>query len=312
MKKRGLLILTVLALLLGMAACGGAGGDASSAESSAASSAEAPAAGQSSADYDNGWAEDDMAAADAAEAGGADFSAVRANAKLILSADLSLETQEFDRTCAELERMTAEAGGYIESNGTSGEAGGRYANYTLRVPQAKFEDCFAKIGETCHVVSSNRWSEDVTEQYTDIEIHLATLETKHERLLALLDKASQMEDIIALENALADCEYQIDSLSGEKRRYDSLVDFSTISVSVRETQSLTAVSAGSGFGAQLTKAAKSGFGGLTGAVRGLVLLVVTLWPLVLILCAAGFFTLRALRRRKARKKETPPAERAEE
>ena len=91
----------------------------------------------------------------------ADFSAVRENAKLILSADLTLETQDYDATCASLEQMTAEAGGYIQSSGNSGETGSRMANYTLRVPQEQFEKFFAQIGETCHVVSANRWSEEV-------------------------------------------------------------------------------------------------------------------------------------------------------
>lgn len=295
MKKRWFAVILALALLLGMAACGGsaAGNTAASSAADTASTSDMPA----EMNEDAGWAETDPAS------GGADFSAVRSNAKLILSADLSLETQDFEKTCADLESMTAAAGGYIESNGTSGAVGERWANYTLRVPQEQFEACFAKIGETCHVVSSNRWSEDVTEQYTDIEIRLQTLTTKHERLLSLLDKASAMEDIISLENALADCEYEIDSLSGQKRHYDSLVDFSILSVSVRETQSLTAVSEGSGFGAQLAKAAKNGLGGLTSAVRGLLLLVVTLWPLVIAAAVLVWVSSRVYRRKKRKQAE---------
>ena len=49
-----------------------------------------------------------------------------------------------------------------------------------------------------------------------------------------------MEDIISLENALADCEYEIDSLTGSKRHYDDLVGFSTFSVTLDEVQTLTA------------------------------------------------------------------------
>ncbi|MGI6180991.1 MAG: DUF4349 domain-containing protein [Agathobaculum sp.] len=297
MKKRYVSLLLVFALLLGLAACGGAAGGAES--SSAASGADTAAPKE---DPSAGWTGD--APADA------DFSAVRANAKLILRADIALETQDFAQTCAALEQMTAAAGGYIESSGSEGQTGERRAAYTLRVPQEQFEACYAAIGETCHVVSANRWSEDVTEQYTDIEIRLQTLQTKHARLLALLDKAGAMEDVIALENALADCEYEIDSLSGEKRRYDSLVGFSTLSVSVRETQALTAVSAGSGFGAQLVRAAQTGLGGLGSAVRGLILLLVTLWPAVLAAAAAALLGCRIYRRKKqkqaGRKDETDP------
>ena len=293
MKRRGICLLLVLLLLAGLAACGGGG------ETAAASDSAASSAGQEA-----GWAE---GSAEAAEQPAADFSAVRQNAKLILSADLALETRDYDKAVADIEQMTAAAGGYIQSSGTSGEPGSRFASYTLRVPQEKFESFFSQLGETCHVVSSNRWSEDVTDQYTDIETRLATLRTKHERLLSLLDQASKMEDIISLENALADCEYEIDSLTGEKRQYDDLVSFATITVSLSEVQTLTAVADGAGFGAQLAQAARSGLGGLTAAVRGGILLLVTIWPVLLLLGAGGGVFLHIRRRRAKAEAEAEAA-----
>ena len=303
MKKR--LLPLFLALLLSLSACGSSsGGTASSA-----------AAGDASAD--NGWAEAAMDAADTA--GGADFSAVRRNAKLILNADLSLETQDFEKSAADIEKMTAEAGGYIESSGTYGDTGSRSANYTLRVPQEKFEQFYAQLGENMHVVSRSRSSEDVTEQYTDIETRLATLQTKHERLLSLLEKADKMEEIIALENALADCEYEIDSLTGSKRHYDDLVGFSTFYINLREVQTLTATADGTGFGAQLTQAAKTGARGLADVVRGTILGVVMFWPAVILLIAGTAAGVILHRRRKAKRlaawnaqmQQTPPAPPAE-
>ena len=303
MKKR--LLPLFLALLLSLSACG----------SSSDGTANSAAAGDASAD--NGWAEAAMDAADTA--GGADFSAVRRNAKLILNADLSLETQDFEKSAADIEKMTAEAGGYIESSGTYGDTGSRSANYTLRVPQEKFEQFYAQLGENMHVVSRSRSSEDVTEQYTDIETRLATLQTKHERLLSLLEKADKMEDIIALENALADCEYEIDSLTGSKRRYDDLVGFSTFYINLREVQTLTATADGTGFGAQLTQAAKTGARGLADVVRGTILGVVMFWPAVILVIAGTAAGVILHRRRKAKRlaawnaqmQQTPPAPPAE-
>lgn len=303
MKKR--LLPLFLALLLSLSACGSSSGGTDSSAS----------AGNASAD--NGWAEAAMDAADTA--GGADFSAVRRNAKLILNADLSLETQDFEKSAADIEKMTAEAGGYIESSGTYGDTGSRSANYTLRVPQEKFEQFYAQLGENMHVVSRSRSSEDVTEQYTDIETRLATLQTKHERLLSLLEKADKMEDIIALENALADCEYEIDSLTGSKRRYDDLVGFSTFYINLREVQTLTATADGTGFGAQLTQAAKTGARGLADVVRGTILGVVMFWPAVILVIAGTAAGVILHRRRKAKRlaawnaqiQQTPPAPPAE-
>lgn len=252
----------------------------------------------------NGWTEE--TSADTAESG-ADFSAVRKNAKLILNANLTLETQDFDKASADIEKMAADAGGYLESSSLSGDAGSRHASYVLRIPQEKFESFYEQLGSSVHVVYSSRSSEDVTEQYTDIETRLATLTTKHERLLALLNQADKMEDIISLENALADCEYEIDSLTGSKRHYDDLVGFSTFYVDLKEVQTLTATPEGSGFGAQLAQAAKTGTRGLVDAVRALIVGAVMFWP-VLLLAAAGGGAVAVLRRRRRKAREAGQTE----
>lgn len=305
MKKR--LLPLFLALLLSLSACGASSGRAASSASG----------GDASADMfdEGGWNESvSDAAADTAN-GAADFSAVRQNAKLILNADLSLETQTFEQSAADIEKMTAEAGGYIESSSFYGSTGDRTANYTLRVPQEKYEQFFAQFGEKMHVVSSTRSSEDITEQYTDIETRLATLQTKHERLLALLEQATKMEDIVSLENALSDCEYEIDSLTGSKRHYDDLVGFSTFYVYLREVQTLTATAEGTGFGAELTQAAKTGTHGLIDAVRSLIIGIVMFWPAVVLLAAGIAFGVIFHRRRRAKQlaawnaqtQQTPPS-----
>lgn len=293
MKKR--LFPLFLALLLLLSACGAGVGNSASA--AAGDSGSMP-------DAANGWTED--ASADTAESG-ADFSAVRKNAKLILNANLTLETQDFDKASADIEKMAADAGGYLESSSLSGDAGSQHASYVLRIPQEKFEAFYEQLGSSVHVVYSSRSSEDVTEQYTDIETRLATLTTKHERLLALLDQADKMEDIISLENALADCEYEIDSLTGSKRHYDDLVGFSTFYVDLEEVQTLTATPEGSGFGAQLAQAAKTGTRGLVDAVRALIVGVVMFWPVIL-LAAAGGSAIAVLRRRRRKVREAEQTE----
>ena len=120
-------------LLLLLAACGGAAsGDAASAANGAG---DMPT--------------EDAVATDAAAAGeSADFSAVRENAKLILNADLTLETQAYDASCTAIERMTAEAGGSIQSNGSNGDTGDSKAITHLGLLQEKCESLFHQLGDT--------------------------------------------------------------------------------------------------------------------------------------------------------------------
>lgn len=161
------------------------------------------------------------------------------NAKLIREANLRIQTTKFDEAVEQLESYVLEKGGYFEN--ASLRAGGyrnananRYGEYTIRIPIEQYESFMHQTGEIGYVTYRNERSEDIGEQYYDTETRLKTQKIKQERLLSLLTKASTMEDIIALEKALGDVEYEIERLSSTLNRYDSLVGFSTIYLTLEE------------------------------------------------------------------------------
>lgn len=166
------------------------------------------------------------------------------NSKLILRASLAVESTEFDKAVTALDQLVAGQGGYYESNEIQQGAFydtrvARYGSFIIRVPQEHFDAFLNAAGTIGHVVSSSKSSEDIGEAYYDTEARLKTQQTKHERLLALLEKADSMENIIALETALSDVEYQIEQLTGTLRKYDSLVGYSTITVRLDEVLKIT-------------------------------------------------------------------------
>jgi hypothetical protein len=125
---------------------------------------------------------------------------------------------------------------------SSGYIHDQYANrsayYVVRIPREHFTAFRDSTGTIGHVSSLNENNQDVGEIYYDTEARLATLTTKRDRLLALLEKAEIMEDIIALESALADVQYQIDNHTGSLRKYDSLINYSTFTVNIQEVEEI--------------------------------------------------------------------------
>ena len=173
------------------------------------------------------------AAGDAA----ADISASRENgAKLIYTADLDMETLDFDAAVAALTKLTAAVGGYFEASSVSDQGAWRWASYTVRVPSANYRAFLDQAGDGCHVLSQQEYTEDVSEYYYDTAGRLETQKTKLARLQQLLLQAEDMEDIITIEDAISETEEQIDRLSGTLRRYDALVDYSTVTVYLEEVK----------------------------------------------------------------------------
>lgn len=54
--------------------------------------------------------------------------------------------------------------------------------------------------------------------------------------MELLQKSGTLEEIFAIEKEYANVTYEIESLQGTLNKYDSLIDYSTINISVREVQ----------------------------------------------------------------------------
>lgn len=181
------------------------------------------------------------------------------NVKLIYRANIELESTEFDNALAGLNELVTKLGGYFESSRLDNYSSYRYGNYTVRVPAKNFETFCTSVGELCQVNSISRSAEDVSEHYYDTESRLTTQKTKLARLQELLKQAEDMEDIITLESAISDTELTIEHLTGTLRKYDSLVGYSTVNISLNEVYKLTEVEQPViGFGAKLAAAFKTG------------------------------------------------------
>ncbi len=239
--------------------------DASAAAEAPAADMEAAAAGGEylyDAGYvenENGYAQDAMpeeeiAEEDAAyEEGGAEAKAEeaaenpQAGRKLITTMTLSAETEYFDDLMGNLERQVAELGGYIENsnqwNGSVDYYGNRKSNrsasLTIRIPAEKLDGFVALMEENSNITNKSREVEDVTLAYVDLESHKKALLTEEERLLELLEMAETVEDLISIEDKLANVRYQLESMESQLRTYDNKINYSTVYLDIQEVERLT-------------------------------------------------------------------------
>ncbi len=167
--------------------------------------------------------------------------------KLIKTANLSVETKEFESLMSALEKRVQELGGYIESseiyNGStySGYRSSRDASLTVRIPQVHLEEFLTDVSNLSNVTHRSESVEDVTLSYVDLESHKKALLTEQDRLLELLEKAESMEDILTIEERLTSIRYQLQSMESQLRTMDNQVDYSTVYLNINEVQELTPV-----------------------------------------------------------------------
>lgn len=302
--KQFLPLLTALVLAFSLSACGGSSPAKSSQASGSmyamdsAATAEAPEAPTEA--Y---WAENGASASGGTEE--ARESTLPEGVKMIYRADLELETTEFEKAASDIRTLTAEMGGYVEEQSVHNySAGYRSASYTVRVPAARFEDFLERAGELCHVRMQSQSAEDVSEYYYDMESRLETARIKLDRLQELLSHAEEMEDIITLEDAISQTEYQIESLSGELRHYDALIDYSTINVGLSEVYRVTeAENAPLTFGERMSTAFRDGLRDFTDGAENFAEWLAYSWLKLLVFALVIFAAVKLIWR--IRTKRTP-------
>ena len=85
-----------------------------------------------------------------------------------------------------------------------------------------------------YTLSLSKDSKDYSSTYYDKEIRIKNLEIQEERLLEMLQKASDLKTMLDLEDRLTNIRYQIESLTKEINFIDSNVEYSTVTIRMSE------------------------------------------------------------------------------
>ncbi len=241
--------------------------------------------------------------------------------KIIYSADLNIETTQFDQAVQSIEAMITEFGGFIESSNTWGntqyQSDGttkivdRRANYTIRVPQQRFEEFLHQSGSIGNVTDTSRYAENITSQYTDQEARKVSLQTQEDRLLDMLSKATDVESLIMLESRLSEVRYELESIERTLRNWQMQVNYSTVTLALYEVALYTPTAAVTrSFGEKLSSALSDGRSGFVLNTQYFILSLVRNLPALLIfavvIVAAVILLRKFYRSRKARR--MPPVD----
>ena len=132
--------------------------------------------------------------------------------KIIYTANLTLESKDYDTARAALDAALNDAGGYLESSSEYSDVGSsRSVNLTFRVPEENYQSFLDAVAQAGNVTYKSQQADDVTTQYMDVETRLANLEAQRTRLQELQSQADNLSDLLQIETSLTDVQSQIES-----------------------------------------------------------------------------------------------------
>ena len=219
------------------------------------------------------------------------------SAKIIYTANLTLETRDYDTARAALDAALSDADGYMESSSEyTNTDSTRSVSLTLRVPQDNYKSFLAAAAQSGSVTYQNQQAEDITTRYMDTEARLASLTAQRTRLQELQAQADTLTDLLEIESSLSDVQYQIESWQSQLDWYSNQVSCCTVYITLNEVETLTPTS--TSFGAKLLAALRNGWTGFVSGAQAVAVFLVGAWPAILIGAACGVIYYRVRHPRK--------------
>lgn len=156
--------------------------------------------------------------------------------KIIKTGNLELHVADLDASAEQIRKLVKDAGGFVASQSFFAQPGSwPRCNLTLRVPSGEFDRVMAELRKHGEVRHLRIGTQDVTEEFIDLEARLRNLEREEGVLLDLFERrTTKLTDVLEVERELSRVRGDIETTQGRLRYLKHKVSLSTIEVQLTE------------------------------------------------------------------------------
>ena len=208
--------------------------------------------------------------------------------KLIKNGTISFETNDIEKTGKEIEKLYQEFNGYIASENHFNYGERFQHEQEIRIPSQNFDPFIQKLEQLgSKVENKNISTQDVTEEFIDVEARLKTKKDLEARYRELLKFAKKVDEMLSIENQIGNVRAEIESMEGRLNYLKNQVAFSTIKITYYE---LTGVDFG--FASKFVHSLKNGWDNLL----TFLIAMVNVWPFLMLMGIGAVLYLRYKKR----------------
>ena len=154
---------------------------------------------------------------------------------IIWTGDVSLIVKDAEDSLEKVEAIAKDLGGYVVNSSSWYQDEQLRARLSIRVPAEEFDAAMARLKELAiRVENRNISTQDVTEEYTDLDARLRNLEATETELLELLtevrERTGKAEDILAVHREVSNIRGQIEQVKGRMQYLEKMTAMATINV----------------------------------------------------------------------------------
>ena len=226
--------------------------------------------------------------------------------KLVYTCNLTIETLEFQETSDAVRKSITKYDGIIENENTSDsdrywyrdgnrQQAAKETYMTIRIPSEHYEEFLTDLeGSGGKITQISKSVENITKSYNDQSVLIESLEKQEKRLLAMMDEAETIEDMIAVEARLTEVQTQLNQARTQLSYMDSQVSYSTIYLYIDEVADYSSHDEQS-FGEEILEAIGDSWKSFCSALKDLLILFIYILPFLLLLALLIYVLVRLIR-----------------
>lgn len=220
--------------------------------------------------------------------------------KLVKTGDISLSVDSIEEAQKKFTEIAEKFGGYVFSSNMNEDSGSRYLYMEIKVNAKNFDAAMDSLSKTGVVRRTGMNVSDVTKQFTDLSARLETLKIKEKTLQDLLAKATEIDDILDIENNLQITREGIEATQGELNVIQNTTEYSLITVSASDKKGLNLTNPVSP-GERFLSALKSGLLFWKSIILSLFEFILFSLPILIPLFIVTYFINKHLKKRRKAK-----------
>ena len=231
--------------------------------------------------------------------------------KLIYTCNLSIDTLDFDETLKTLAGLIEKNEGFIETEEyTDGNSYDTYSYYyieddskhnhytaTIRIPSDKYKTFLNDAESLGDIRSKNANVENVSQEYSDLNVSLEIYEAAYDRYMKLLEEATDEDYALELQQKITDTQIEIAKIKTRLNKIDTDVSYSFVNISIREVTKYDEKPLPKDtFGQRLISEIKDTAEGFLDFLEGLLFLIIHLIPYLVLIAVIVFIIRKILKK----------------
>lgn len=156
---------------------------------------------------------------------------------IVYTTDITLLVRNIGEAVSTIGDLATSQGGYLAGVENSVENGVPISTLRIKVLPERYQAAMSALrGLAVEVSAEKATTQDVTEEYSDVQTQIASLEATHRQLLDLLAKATTVDEIMKIQTQANQIKLQIDRLKGRATVLERLAGLATITARLQPAE----------------------------------------------------------------------------